>query len=162
MAPPLPLRVARASETMPDAGQHGGRKMGKMGKTGGLPLRTAMISVALGLWPFAAMGAFHLQEATIADIHHAILAKELTATELAGLSPKRIGAYNGQCVKGAADANGFVLGDIEPIEKAGKLGALMTLNIRGRRSKTDAADNDPAMPDALEAARALDEEFAPT
>ena len=30
------------------------------------------------------------------------------------------------------------------------------------RSKTDAADNDPNMPDALEAARALDEEFART
>jgi Asp-tRNA(Asn)/Glu-tRNA(Gln) amidotransferase A subunit family amidase len=133
-----------------------------MGKMGGIPLRTAVISVALGLWPFAAMGAFHLQEATIADIHRAILAKELTATELVGLYLKRIEAYNGQCVRGAADADGFVLGDIEPIEKAGKLGALMTLNIRGKRSKTDAADTDPAMPDALEAARALDEEFART
>jgi len=125
-------------------------------------LRTAMVSLLLGLWPFAAMGSFHLQEATIADIHRAILAKELTATELVGLYLKRIEAYNGQCVQGAADANGFVLGDIEPIEHAGKLGALMTLNIRGKRSKTDVADSDPNMPDAFEVARALDEEFART
>ena len=78
----------------------------------------------LAAWPFAARADFHLQEATIADIHRAILAKELTATELVGLYLKRIAAYNGQCVAGAADANGYVLGDIEPIEKAGKVGAL--------------------------------------
>ena len=59
-------------------------------------------------------------------------------------------------------ATGFVLGDIEPIENAGKLGAIMTLNIRGKRSRTDLVDNDPAIPDALETARALDEEFART
>jgi len=126
-------------------------------------LRIVMTSVLLSLWPFAAAAAFHLEEATVADIHRAILAKELTATQLVGLYLKRIEAYNGQCVKGSVDpATGLVLGDIAPIEKAGKLGALMTLNIRGKRSKTDAVDNDPAMPDALEAARALDEEFART
>jgi amidase len=125
------------------------------------PVGTVMASVVLGLWPFAVYG-FHLQEATIADIHRAILAKELTATELVGLYLKRIEAYNGQCVKGSADSNGFVLGDIEPIEHAGKLGALMTLNIRGKRSKTDAADSDRNMPDARETARALDEEFVRT
>src|SRR5262249_3922378 len=124
-------------------------------------LRTAIASVLLALSPFTA-SAFHLQEATIADIHRGILAKELTATELVDLYLKRIEAYNGQCVKGDVDASGLVLGDIEPIEHAGKLGALMTLNIRGKRSKTDAADNAPNMPDALEAARALDEEFART
>jgi len=62
-------------------------------------LRTPVLVVARGLWPFAAMGSFHLQEATIADIHRAILAKELTATELVGLYLKRIEAYNGQCIK---------------------------------------------------------------
>jgi len=129
-----------------------------MGKTA---LRTVVISAVVGLWPFAA-ASFHLQEATIADIQRAILAKELTATELVGLYLKRIEAYNGQCVKGAVDANGFVLGDIEPIEKAGKIGALMTLNIRGKRSRADAVDNDPNMPDARESARALDAEFART
>jgi amidase len=126
-------------------------------------LRILMVSSLLGLWPFAASAAFHLEEATIADIHRAILARELTATQLVGLYLKRIEAYNGQCVKGTVDpATGFVLGDIEPIENAGKLGAIMTLNIRGKRSRTDLVDNDPAMPDALETARALDEEFART
>jgi Asp-tRNA(Asn)/Glu-tRNA(Gln) amidotransferase A subunit family amidase len=124
-------------------------------------LRIIIASLLLYLWPSAA-SAFHLQEATIADIHRAILAKDLTATALVGLYLKRIDAYNGQCVKGDVGAGGFVLGDIEPIEHAGKLGALMTLNIRGKRSKTDAADSAPNMPDALETARALDEEFART
>jgi len=123
---------------------------------------TVMAAVMCGLWPFAAMGSFHLQEATIADIHRAILAKELTATELVALYLKRIEAYNGQCVKGDVDASGFVLGDIEPIEHAGKVGALITVNIRGKRSQTDVPDSDPDMPDALETARALDEEFAHT
>jgi len=127
-----------------------------------MSIPTVVILAALAAWPFAALADFHLQEATIADIHRAILAKELTTTELVGLYLKRIAAYNGQCVAGAADANGYLLGDVEPIEKAGKVGALMTLNIRGKRSKTDTIDSDPAMPDALETARALDEEFART
>jgi hypothetical protein len=37
------------------------------------------------LWPFAAAAGFHLEEAAIADIQRAILAKELTATELVGI-----------------------------------------------------------------------------
>ena len=86
---------------------------------GSTPFRILVTSIMLALWPFAATAGFHLQEATIADIHRAILAKELTATELVGLYLKRIDAYNGRCVSGALDANGFVLGDIEPIEKAG-------------------------------------------
>ena len=84
-----------------------------------ISIPTVVISAALAFCPFAAHADFHLQEATIADIHRAILAKELTATELVGLYLRRIAAYNGQCVGGAADANGYVLGDIEPIEKAG-------------------------------------------
>src|SRR5260221_2702888 len=151
-AGPPPTALKTNAKTQ--AGEFGGCKMGEK------VLRTAVVSVLLGLWPLAAMGSFHLQEATIADIHRAILAEELTATELVGLYLKPIEAYNGQC--GQADANGFVLGDIEPIEHVGKVGALMTLNIRGKRSKTDVADGDPNMPDALETARALDEEFART
>jgi len=106
---------------------------------------------------------FRLEEATIADVHRAILAKELTTTQLVTYYLKRIEAYNGACVNGVVDAKtGYLLGDIEPKEKAGKLGALMTLNLRGKRSKTDSTDNSPDMPDALETARALDEEFART
>jgi hypothetical protein len=70
---------------------------------------------------------FRLEEATIADVHRAILAKELTASQLVTHYLKRIEAYNGACVNGVVDAKtGFVLGDIAPKEKAGRLGALMT------------------------------------
>jgi amidase len=107
--------------------------------------------------------SFRLEEATIADVHRAMLARQLTATQLVNEYLKRIAAYNGTCVKGAVDpATGFQLGDIEPIEHAGKVNALITLNLRGKRSKTDAADGDPNMPDALEQARALDAELART
>jgi amidase len=128
-------------------------------------LRAAIVASFVGLWPLAAAAAvgFHLEEATIADIQRAIVAKEITARDLVSLYLNRIATYNGQCVKGAVDAaTGFVLGDIEPIEKAAKLGAIMTVNLRGKRSRTDTVDNDPAMPDALEQAAALDEEFART
>src|SRR5258706_11093741 len=55
-----------------------------------------------------------------------------------------------------------MFGEITPIENAGQVDAYMTLNIRGKRSKTDSADNDPKMLDALETARAQDEHFART
>ena len=111
----------------------------------------------------AQRGALRLEEATIADVHRAIMARQLTASQLVNEYLKRIAAYNGTCVKGAVDpATGFQLGDIEPVENAGQLNALMTINQRGKRSKTDSADSDPAMPDALEVARQLDAEFART
>jgi Asp-tRNA(Asn)/Glu-tRNA(Gln) amidotransferase A subunit family amidase len=106
---------------------------------------------------------FRIEEATIADVHRAMMARQLTATALVSEYLKRVAAYNGACVKGAVDpATGFQLGDIEPVEHAGKVNALITLNLRGKRSKTDSADNDPNMPDALETAKALDAEFART
>jgi amidase len=106
---------------------------------------------------------FHLEEATIADVHRAFRTKQTTATQLVKLYLKRIEAYNGVCVKGAVDpATGLQLGEIAPIPNAGQVNALMTLNIRGRRSKTDPTDNDPKMPDALDVARALDADFART
>src|SRR5262245_44597051 len=111
----------------------------------------------------AQRAAFRLEEATIADVHRAIMARQLTASQLVNEYLKRIVAYNGTCVKGAVDpATGFQLGDIEPVESAGQLNALITINQRGKRSKTDSADNDPAMPDALEVAKQLDTEFART
>ena len=126
----------------------------------------AILSLAL-LVPAPATAAqargFHLEEATISDIHRAIRAKQITATRLVQLYFKRIEAYNGVCVKGDADpATGLMLGDLTPIENAGQLNAYMILNIRGKRSKTDTADNDPKMPDALEVARAQDAYFART
>ncbi|MBI3939777.1 MAG: amidase [Acidobacteria bacterium] len=106
---------------------------------------------------------FHLEEATIADVHRAFKAKQLTATQLVNLYLKRIEAYNGTCVKGVVDpATGLQLGDITPVENAGQTHALITLNLRGERSRSDPVDNDPGMPDAQEVARALDAQFAKT
>lgn len=111
----------------------------------------------------ASAESFHLEEATITDVHRAFLAKKLTAAKLVQMYLKRIEAYNGVCVRGAVDpATGLFLGDITPIENAGQINALITLNVRGKRSKTDLVDNDPSMPDALETARALDEHLAKT
>jgi amidase len=113
--------------------------------------------------PANAQRAFRLEEASIADVHRAITSRQLTVSQMVTDYLKRIEAYNGTCVKGAVDpATGFQLGDIEPIENAGQLNALSTLNLRGKRSRTDTADKDPTMPDALETARALDAEFART
>ena len=111
----------------------------------------------------AQRGVLRLEEATIADVHRAIMARQLTASQLVSDYLKRIASYNGTCVKGTVDpATGFQLGDIEPVENAGQLNALITINQRGKRSKTDSTDSDPAMPDALEVARQLDAEFART
>ena len=104
---------------------------------------------------------FHLEEATIADVHRAIREQQITATQLVNLYFKRIEAYNGTCVKGDVDpATGLMFGELEPIENAGQVNAYMTLNIRGRRSKTDTADDDLTLADALETARAQDAYFA--
>src|SRR6266403_1776899 len=129
-------------------------------------LATAAASAAWLLCAAAQAGQawrFHLEEATIADVHRAIRAKQITATRLVQNYFKRIEAYNGTCVKGGIDAaTGLQLGEITPVENAGQLNAYMTLNVRGKRSKTDTADNDPKLPDALEVARAQDAYFART
>jgi Asp-tRNA(Asn)/Glu-tRNA(Gln) amidotransferase A subunit family amidase len=133
-----------------------------------------VLSVAAGIsaiTPSAvAAGTFHLQEATITDIQSAILAKQLTSTELVKLYLNRIKAYNGTCVKQPSG----ILGEIQTIPHAGQINALSTLNLRPAtrkswgfddrkaRSMTDAADNNPKMPDALEVAAAQDAEFAKT
>ena len=69
---------------------------------------------------------FELIEATIADIHHAIRAKQITATELVNMYLARIKAYNGTCV---SEPEG-ILGPVTPIPHAGSINALMTLNLR--------------------------------
>ena len=128
------------------------------------------IGVALLVTPYAASEVkaqsawqFHLEEATIGDVHRAIRAKQITAEQLLSLYFKRIEAYNGTCVKGDIDSvTGLMLGDLTPIENAGQINAYVTLNVRGQRSKTDRADNDPKMSDALEVARAQDAYFART
>ena len=117
-----------------------------------------------------ARGEFHLVEARIEDIHAAIRAHELTATELVKLYLARIKAYNGTCVE---EPEG-ILGPIKTIANAGQINALQTLNLRPAarakwgfderksRSMTDVADEDPSIPDALEVAADLDAKFAAT
>jgi Asp-tRNA(Asn)/Glu-tRNA(Gln) amidotransferase A subunit family amidase len=106
---------------------------------------------------------FRLEEATIVDVHRAIRSGQITAEQLVNLYFKRIEAYNGTCVQGARDPeNGLMYGDITAIANAGQLNAYLTLNIRGRRSRTDSIDNDPNMMDAIEVARAQDAYFART
>jgi amidase len=117
-----------------------------------------------------AAAPFQVEEATIAGIQQAILTKELTAEQLVRLYLERIKAYNGTCVQ---QPDGL-LGRVTSIANAGQINALSTLNLRPAareewgfdarkaRSMTDAADDDPAMPDALEVAQELDRRFAAT
>ncbi len=113
---------------------------------------------------------FQIEEATIADIQKAILAKQITTMDVVKLYLARIKAYNGQAVE---YPEGF-LGPVKPVADAKGINALLTLNLRPAarkawgfddrkaRSMTDAADADPAMPDAFEVAAKLDAEFAKT
>ena len=137
----------------------------------------AALAVTAGWWgtealaaPARPAGKFHLEEATIASIQSAILAKQLTSTELVKLYLARIKAYNGTCVKQPQG----ILGPIETIPHAGQINALSTLNLRPAtrkamgfddrkaRSMTDTQDDDPKMPDALEVAAEQDRQFAKT
>lgn len=114
--------------------------------------------------------SFELEEATIAEIHRAILSKQITSTDLVNAYLERIKAYNGTCVN---EPEG-ILGPISTIPNAGKINALMTLNLRPAarvawgfderkaRSMTDSVDDDADMPDALEYAAYLDLYFAKT
>jgi amidase len=131
-----------------------------------------IVPAAKGALPVEAQqppaGAFRIEEATIGGIHAAMLRRELTATQLVEGYLARIKAYNGACVE---EPEG-VLGPVSPIEHAGQLNALMTLNLRPAnraawgfdarkaRSMTDPVDADPNMPDALEVAARLDAELA--
>src|SRR6266446_8837058 len=71
---------------------------------------------------------FQIEEATIEDIHAAILRGELTSTRVVQLYLNRIKAYNGTCVNQPDGVLGA--GPITPIRHAHQLNALMTLNLR--------------------------------
>jgi len=117
-----------------------------------------------------APGKFHLEEATIAQIQQAILAKQITSEQLVTLYLKRIKAYDGTCVKQPQG----ILGPITTIPNAGQINSLVTLNLRPAtlkklgfdprkaRSLTDKTDAASNMPDALEVAAAQDREVAKT
>ncbi|MDB5988191.1 MAG: amidase, partial [Nevskia sp.] len=113
---------------------------------------------------------FHLEEATIDAIQQAIKHRQITSTQIVQAYLARIKAYNGVCVQQPEG----ILGPIATIPHAGQLNALTTLNLRPAtrtalgfdarkaRSMTDAIDNDPMLPDALEVAAAQDRYFAST
>jgi Asp-tRNA(Asn)/Glu-tRNA(Gln) amidotransferase A subunit family amidase len=117
-----------------------------------------------------APASFHLQEASIADIQRAIVAKKITSASLVEMYLKRIKAYNNTCV---SEPMG-ILGPITTIPHARQVNALSTLNLRPptrktwgfderkARSMTDRDDNNAKMPDALEVAAAQDRQFQRT
>ena len=114
--------------------------------------------------------AFKIEEATIQDIQSAILKGQITSTGVVKMYLARIKAYDGTCV----NQPGGVLGPFTTIKHAGQINALTTVNLRPAaraeyglgprkaRSMTDASDNDPTMPDALEVAAKQDAYFKMT
>jgi len=113
---------------------------------------------------------FHLQEASVADIQRALVAKKITSVGLVESYLKRIKTYNNTCV---SEPMG-ILGPITTIPHARQVNALSTLNLRPptrktwgfderkARTMTDMDDNNPNMPDALEVAAAQDRRFKQT
>jgi hypothetical protein len=113
---------------------------------------------------------FRIYEATIADIQAAITGGRTTSSEVVNLYLERVKAYNGTCV---SQPDGR-LGVISTIPNAGRVNALVTLNLRPgarkrwgfgertARSMTSASDDDPALPDALETAAAQDRHYKDT
>jgi amidase len=132
---------------------------------------TAVLAASLSVGAQqAAPTRFHLQDASVADIQRAIIAKQITSVALVELYLKRIKVYNNTCV---SEPMG-ILGPITTIPHARHINALSTLNLRPSslkawgfderkaRSMTDAIDNDPNMPDALEVAASQDRHFKQT
>ena len=73
--------------------------------------------------------SFQIEEATIGDIQAAILGGDLTSTQVVQAYLARIKAYNGPCVN---EPQG-ILGPITTIKRAGRINALITLNLRPAR-----------------------------
>src|SRR5262249_19409493 len=135
-------------------------------------LSCAGLSLASPSTPAAGASSkpFQIEEATIDDIQAAILAHEVTTTQIVQSYLKRIKAYDGPCV---SQPDG-ILGPLTTIKHAGQLNALITVNLRPSsrlalgldarkaRSMTDPTDSDPNMPDALEVAVRQDESFKVT
>ena len=112
----------------------------------------------------AAEGPFAVEEATIATAQAALLAGRTSCVALVEAYLARIQRFNGA----TARTPDGLLGSAIPVADSGQLNALCTLTLRppARRARgfddrkartlTDAADDDPDMPDALEVAQQLD------
>src|SRR4051812_34464445 len=90
---------------------------------GALALLVALTALAPSAF---AKEKFKVEEATIADIQKAILAKELTSVELVKLYLARVKAFNGP---GVGEPEGL-LGPIVEISHAQGVNALITFNLR--------------------------------
>jgi amidase len=113
---------------------------------------------------------FHIEEATIDGIQSEILKGRLTSTQVVEMYLRRIKAYDGPCVNMPEG----LLGPFTTIKHAGQINSLITVNLRPAnrvafgidahkaRSMTDALDNNPDMPDALEIAAKQDAYFKAT
>lgn len=133
-------------------------------------LALSVVAEQVAPQPASPTSEFQLEEATISQIQQAIITGQITTNALVRQYLARIKAYNGTCVE---QPDG-ILGRVTPIADAGQINALSTLNLRPAqrasfgfderkaRSMTDHADNDPAMPDALEVASELDRHFKQT
>jgi len=129
-----------------------------------------LIAVPAPLLAAPRTAAFRIEEATIQDIQSAILKGRITSTDVVKMYLARIRAYDGTCVN---QPDG-ILGPFTTISHAGQINALTTVNLRPAaraayglsprkaRSMTDAVDNNPEMPDALEVAAKQDAYFKST
>jgi Asp-tRNA(Asn)/Glu-tRNA(Gln) amidotransferase A subunit family amidase len=113
---------------------------------------------------------FHIEEATIDSVQSEILKGRLTSTQVVQMYLQRIKAYDGPCVNQPEG----LLGPFTTIKHAGQINSLITVNLRPAnrvalgldahkaRSMTDALDNNPDMPDALEVAAKQDAYYRAT
>src|SRR5829696_6659664 len=89
-----------------------------------------LLALVVGLALAPAAGAqrreFKVEEATIADIQRAIQRRQVTTADVVNAYLERIKAYNGTCV----DQPHGILGPISMVAHAGKVNALITLNLR--------------------------------
>jgi len=129
-----------------------------------------ILTVSLRLSAASTPPKFQIEEATIEAVQSAILKGQITSTDVVRMYLARIKAYDGPCVK-MPDG---LLGSFTTIPHAGQINALITVNLRPAnrmawglsdhkaRSMTDAIDDSPDMPDALEVAAKQDAYFKST
>jgi amidase len=107
-------------------------------------------------WWFKPKPVFAVEEASIADLHEAILRRAVTCTEVVQMYLERVAAYNDSCV----DQPSGLLGQVFTVPNAGQVNALQSLNLRPEtrdawgfserkaRSMTDPVDADASKPGA--------------
>src|SRR5215207_7914302 len=92
-------------------------------RTGALCVVLAIVFIGGSGTDAQRAASFDVQEATVADIQHALRAKRVTTVALVEQYLRRIKAYNGTCV----NEPGGILGPVTTIPLAGQINALSTL-----------------------------------